>query len=184
MRRTHVRERGPTVEIASRHRCRRQGRPLANLTDAHPVIVLADEGGDASVVKAILAVKVLDQDFSQHPGTIGALTDRAVTPSTPTRSSPRSPPRPASARLSAVFRDLLDCGGDESCVARIPGLTGQTYGEALRCINVGSAGSRQRAPQCKCRRPLLPAQASERPSGPRRLDGEGRHGDGHRRHLV
>jgi hypothetical protein len=53
------------VEIASRHRCRRQGRPLANLTDAHPVIVLADEGGDASVVKAILAVKVLDQDFSR-----------------------------------------------------------------------------------------------------------------------
>jgi hypothetical protein len=38
---------------------------LANLTDAHPVIVLADEGGDASVVKAILAVKVLDQDFSR-----------------------------------------------------------------------------------------------------------------------
>jgi len=35
-----------------------------NIADARSVIVLAADGGDAAVVKTILAIKILDPDFS------------------------------------------------------------------------------------------------------------------------
>lgn len=123
---------------------------LANISDARSVIVLAEDGGDASVVKAILAVKIVDPDFSQatvvaefvqpeSAQSVRALTNGAVSTVNSdeviAQVTAQACHQPG---LSGVFRELLDFGGDEVYFADAPELLGHTYGEALTAFGDSS----------------------------------------------
>jgi len=123
---------------------------LANLSEARSVIVLADQGGDASVVKAILAVKVLDPLLSRtnvvaefvsvhHASTVRALTDGAVntvnSDDVIAQVTAQACHQPG---LSVVFRELLDFDGDECYFSEVPELVGHSYAEALQAFDTSS----------------------------------------------
>jgi len=124
---------------------------LANIGDARSVIVLAeDEGGDASVVKTILAVKILDPAFShatvvaefvrpECAETVRALTDGAVktvnSDEVIAQVTAQACHQPG---LSVVFRELLDFDGDECYFSDAPELAGHTYAEALTAFATSS----------------------------------------------
>lgn len=123
---------------------------LANMSGARSVIVLAGDEGDAAVVKAILAVKIMDPDFSgatvvaefahpEHAETIRTLTDGAVSTVNSddviAQVTAQACHQPG---LSIVFRDLLDFGGDECYFVEVPELVGHTYGEALLAFRTSS----------------------------------------------
>lgn len=123
---------------------------LANIAGARSVIVLAGEEGDAAVVKAILAVKITDPDFSgatvvaefahaEHAETIRVITDGAVsTVNSDDIIAQVTAQACHQSGLSVVFRDLLDFGGDECYFVEAPELVGHTYGEALLAFNSSS----------------------------------------------
>jgi voltage-gated potassium channel Kch len=116
---------------------------LANLAGARSVIVLAEEGGDAAIVKAILAVKTLDPDFSRtnivaefssptHADTVRILTDGAVSTVNSDRVIAEVTAQAChQSGLAVVFRELLDFAGDECYFVEVPELVGHTYAEAL-----------------------------------------------------
>ncbi len=123
---------------------------LANIAGARSVIVLAGEDGDAAVVKAILAVKVIDPDFAhanvvaeftspEHASTVRALTDGAVsTVNSDDIVAQVTAQACHQAGLSVVFRELLDFEGDECYFVEVPELVGHTYAEALLAFATSS----------------------------------------------
>lgn len=123
---------------------------LANLADARSVIVLADEGGDAAIVKAILAVKTLDPDFSNanvvaefsspaHAETVRILTDGAVSTVNSDHVIAEVTAQAChQSGLAVVFRDLLDFAGDECYFVEVPELAGHTYAESLLAFRTSS----------------------------------------------
>ncbi len=123
---------------------------LANIAAARSVIVLAGEEGDAAVVKAILAVKILDPDFSrtnvvaefaspEHAETIRSLTDGAVcTVNSDEVIAQVTAQACHQSGLAAVFRELLDFQGDECYFVEVPELAGHTYREALLAFATSS----------------------------------------------
>jgi voltage-gated potassium channel Kch len=123
---------------------------LANIADARSVIVLAGDEGDAEVVKAVLAVKILDPDFSHanvvaeftnpaHAETIRSLTDGAVSTVNSDEVIAQVTAQAChQSGLSVVFRELLDFGGDECYFVEVPELVGHTYAEALLAFDTSS----------------------------------------------
>jgi voltage-gated potassium channel Kch len=123
---------------------------LANIADARSVIVLAGEDGDAEVVKAVLAVKILDPDFSRanvvaefanpaHAETIRSLTDGAVSTVNSDEIIAQVTAQAChQSGLSVVFRELLDFEGDECYFVDVPELVGHTYAEALLAFDSSS----------------------------------------------
>jgi voltage-gated potassium channel Kch len=130
---------------------------LANIGAAPSVIVLTGDEGDAGVVKAILAVKTLDPDFSHvnvvaelahaaHATTIKAITEGGVTT---VNSDDVIAEVTAQAchqsGLAVVFRELLDFEGDECYFASVPELVGHSYAEALLAFDTSSVLGRYSA---------------------------------------
>jgi voltage-gated potassium channel Kch len=123
---------------------------LANIGDARSVIVLAGDEGDPEVVKAVLAVKILDPDFSHanvvaefanpvHAETVRSLTDGAVsTVNSDDVIAQVTAQACHQSGLSVVFRELLDFGGDECYFVEVPELVGHTYAEALLAFPTSS----------------------------------------------
>ena len=123
---------------------------LANIAAARSVIVLAGAEDDAEVVKAVLAIKILDPDFSHanvvaefanpaHAETIRSLTDGAVsTVNSDEIIAEVTAQACHQSGLSVVFRELLDFGGDECYFVEVPELVGHTYGEALLAFETSS----------------------------------------------
>jgi ion channel POLLUX/CASTOR len=123
---------------------------LANIAGARSVIVLAGDEGDAAVVKTILAVKVVDPDFSRanvvaefatpaNAETIRSLTDGAVSTVNSDEVIAQVTAQAChQSGLSAVFRELMDFGGDECYFVEVPELVGHTYAEALLAFPAAS----------------------------------------------
>ncbi|MEA2932120.1 MAG: hypothetical protein QOI56_905 [Actinomycetota bacterium] len=116
---------------------------LVNITKARSVVVLADDEGDAAVVKAILAIKIVDPDFShtnvvaefanpENAATIRSLTDgRVATVNSDEIIAQVTAQACHQSGFSIVFRDLLNFGGNECYFLDVPQLAGHTYREAL-----------------------------------------------------
>ncbi|MDQ4070355.1 MAG: hypothetical protein M3203_12935 [Actinomycetota bacterium] len=123
---------------------------LANVGGARSVIVLADEAGDAAVVKAILAIKSTDPAFCgatvvaefanvEHAATIRTLTEGAVsTVNSDDVIALVTAQACHQSGLSVVFRELLDFGGHECYFVEVPELVGHTYREALLAFRSSS----------------------------------------------
>ncbi|MDQ4068965.1 MAG: hypothetical protein M3203_05760 [Actinomycetota bacterium] len=123
---------------------------LANIVGARSVIVLAGDEGDAAAVKAVLAVKVSDPEFSganvvaefanpEHAATVRALTEGAVsTVNSDDVIAQVTAQACHQSGLSVVFRELLDFGGDECYFAEVPELVGHTYADALLAFRSSS----------------------------------------------
>ncbi len=123
---------------------------LANIGAARSVIVLTDEDGDAGTVKAILAIKTLDPDFSRCgvvaefasstlATSVRTLTNQAVsTVSSDEVIAQVTAQACHQSGLAAVFRDLLDFGGDECYFAEVAELVDHTYAEAMLAFPTSS----------------------------------------------
>lgn len=123
----------------------------ANIGSARSVIVLTDDGeGDAGTVKAILAIKTLDPDFSGRgvvaelaspslAASIRALTNQAVatvnSDEVIAQVTAQACHQPG---LATVLRDLLDFGGDEFYFAEVTELVGHSYAEAALAFPTSS----------------------------------------------
>jgi Trk K+ transport system NAD-binding subunit len=123
---------------------------LVNIEGARSVIVLADERGDAGVVKAVLAVRSIDPGFARvrlvaemddthHADTLRTLTDNKIAT---VRADDVIGQVTAQAchqdGLAAVFHDLLDFGGDEIYFAEIADLAGHNFREAVCAFDQAS----------------------------------------------
>ena len=123
---------------------------LANLAGARSVIVLADEDGDAAVVKAVLAVRSLDPDFEHthlvaemgslhHAETLRSLTDhRIATVQAEQVISQVTAQACHQSGLAGVFRDLLGFDGDDIYITSVPQLVGHTYADAQLAFSSSS----------------------------------------------
>ncbi|HEY7008632.1 MAG TPA: hypothetical protein VH395_06825 [Jatrophihabitantaceae bacterium] len=123
---------------------------LVNLEGARSVIVLADEQGDAGVVKAVLAVRSIDPGFehvrlvaemddAHHADTLRSLTDgRIATVRADEVISQVTAQACHQDGLAAVFRDLLDFEGDEIYFADVPELVGRSYRDAVCAFDEAS----------------------------------------------
>lgn len=123
---------------------------LANIGAARSVVVLTDEEGDAGTVKAILAIKTVDPDFSRSrvvaefaspsvAASVSALTGKAVSTVNSDEVIAQVTAQAChQSGLAAVFRDLLDFGGDECYFADVPELAGHTYAEAMLAFPTSS----------------------------------------------
>ena len=125
----------------------------AAVNAARSIVIVRDDDGDAGVVKAVLAVRALDPDFTNchvvaelaeadNARTLRAVTrGRVLTVSSDhvvaevTAQACRQP------GLASILTDLLDFDGDEIYFARIAELDGRRYDEALlsfeRCSVLG-----------------------------------------------
>ncbi len=142
------------VVCRSGHPAKPADLELANIGAARSVIVLTDDDGDAGTVKAILAIKTLDPDFSRCgvvaefasatlAASVRTLTAQAVT----TVSSDEVIAQVTAqachqSGLAAVLRELLDFGGDECYFAEVPELAGHSYAEALLAFPTSSVVGR------------------------------------------
>lgn len=116
---------------------------MVNVAGARSVIVLAGDDGDAGVVKAVLAVRSIDPNFSNahvvaeledagHAATLRKLTDgRIVTVQADEIIAELTAQACHQAGLASVFRELLDFDGDEIYFTPIPELEGRTYREVV-----------------------------------------------------
>ena len=114
----------------------------ACLRDARSVIAVRDEDGDASVIKAVLAVRALDPDHSachvvaevndaDNAATLRTVSrGRVVTVSSESIVAEVTAQACYQSGLASVFSDLLDFDGDEIYFSEIPELVGRTYAEA------------------------------------------------------
>src|SRR5207248_6763902 len=116
---------------------------MVNIGAARSIIVLSGSDGDAGVVKAILAIKTVDPDFTgahvvaELVDFDNALTVRAVTDGRVLTINSDHVVAEVTAQachqggLASVFQDLLDFEGDEIYLTEVPQLVGHSYGEAL-----------------------------------------------------
>lgn len=116
---------------------------------ASAIIAVRGDDGDAGVVKAILAVKALNELDSTHivAELAGADTAKIIRSSTNGRVLTVSSDDVVAevtaqaclqAGLSAVFSDLLDFDGDELYFAPVGELAGKTYRDALLAFDASS----------------------------------------------
>ena len=115
----------------------------ASIETARSVIVVRDADGDAGVVKAVLAVRVIDPDLAQahvvaelsdndHARTIRSVSEgRVLTVSSDDVVAEVTAQACLQGGLAAVFQDLLDFDGDEIYFAPVGELAGRTYAEGL-----------------------------------------------------
>jgi Trk K+ transport system NAD-binding subunit len=123
---------------------------LVNVTGARSVIVLADEEGDAGVVKTVLAVRSLDPNFDRtrlvaelgsasHAETLRSLTDeRIATVQADQVISQVTAQACHQNGLAGVFRDLLGFDGDDIYIKPVPQLAGHTYAEVQVAFDTSS----------------------------------------------
>ena len=123
---------------------------LANIGSARSVIILAHEEGDAAAVKAVLAVKSLNPNFSRtrvvaeltnpenaecvrslSEGRVNTVNSNEVIAQLTAQACYQT-------GLSTVFRELLSFEGNECYFVDVPGLVGHTYAEALLAFNTSS----------------------------------------------
>lgn len=117
---------------------------------ARSIIAVRDEEGDASVIKAVLAVRALDPRHSgchvvaEIDDAQDALTLRRVSGGRVVTVSSASVVAEVTAQacyqsgLAAVFADLLDFDGDEIYFVAVSQVTGRTYGEAQLSFEASS----------------------------------------------
>jgi voltage-gated potassium channel Kch len=142
------------VVCRSGHPAKPADLKLANIAAARSVIVLTDEDGDAGTVKAILAIKTLDPDFTrcgvvaEFASSTLAASVRTLTGGALSTVSSDDVIAQVTAQachqsgLAAVLRDLLDFGGDECYFAEVPQLVGHSYAEALLAFPTSSVVGR------------------------------------------
>lgn len=111
---------------------------------------MRDEDGDASVIKAVLAVRALDPTHagSHIVAEISDLDDartlrtvsggRVVTVSSESIVAEVTAQACYQSGLAAVFSDLLDFDGDEIYFAAVPQVAGRTYAEAQLAFEASS----------------------------------------------
>src|SRR4051794_727718 len=116
---------------------------MVNLLGARSVVVMSAGAGDADAIKAVLAIKTLDPDFSGprvvaevsdpvYAASLQTLTDgRVVTVNSDHVIAEITAQSCRQSGLSQVLRDLLDFDGDEVYFGSFPELTGRTYAEVL-----------------------------------------------------
>ncbi|KQS68761.1 hypothetical protein [Modestobacter sp. Leaf380] len=116
---------------------------MVNLLGARSVIVMGAGSGDADAIKAVLAIKTLDPDFSgprvvaeiadpTYAASIQTLTDqKVVTVNSDHVIAEITAQSCRQSGLSQVLRDLLDFAGDEVYFSSFPELTGATYADVL-----------------------------------------------------
>ncbi|WP_029431195.1 hypothetical protein [Blastococcus sp. URHD0036] len=114
---------------------------MVNLLGARSVVVMGAGAGDADAIKAVLAIKTLDPDFSGprvvaeisdpiYAASLQSLTDgRVVTVNSDHVIAEITAQSCRQSGLSQVLRDLLDFDGDEIYFGSFPELTGRTYAE-------------------------------------------------------
>lgn len=129
----------------------------ACLADARSIIAVRDEDGDASVIKAVLAVRALDPTHagSHIVAEVNDLDDartlrtvsggRVVTVSSQSVVAEVTAQACYQSGLAAVFSDLLDFDGDEIYFAPVPQVAGRTYAEAQLAFEASSLIGRLRA---------------------------------------
>jgi len=130
---------------------------LVNIDHARSVIVLAEDEGDAVVVKTVLALKILDPDLSHtrvvaefanpaNAETVRSITDGAVsTVNSDDVIAQVTAQACHQSGLSVVFRELLNFGGNECYLLEVPELVGHTYAEALLSFRGSSVIGRHTA---------------------------------------
>ncbi len=135
--------RGTRVVCRSGSPARPDDLRMVNLLGARSVIVMGAGAGDADAIKAVLAIKTLDPDFSgprvvaeiadpTYAASIQTLTDRrVVTVNSDHVIAEITAQSCRQSGLSQVLRDLLDFDGDEVYFASFPQLAGVSYAEAL-----------------------------------------------------
>lgn len=123
---------------------------MVNLLGARSVIVMSAGRGDADAIRAVLAVKTLDPDFSgprvvaeisdpTYAESLAALTDgRVVTVNSDHVIAEITAQSCRQSGLSQVLRDLIDFDGDEIYFAAFGELTGGTYAEALTAFDTSA----------------------------------------------
>ncbi|HYI44087.1 MAG TPA: potassium transporter TrkA [Actinomycetota bacterium] len=125
---------------------------IANPLEAKSVVILAgaEEGADAEVVKAVLALLTIDEDFKRlnvvaelmEEGNAAALRrttrERISTVVSNDVIARITAQVCRQSGLSAVYQELLDFDGDEIYFAAEPRLTGTTFGNALLAYNDSS----------------------------------------------
>ncbi len=123
---------------------------MVNLLGARSVIVMSAGHGDADAIRAVLAIKTLDPDFSgprvvaeisdpTYADSLAALTDgRVVTVNSDHVIAEITAQSCRQSGLSQVLRDLIDFDGDEIYFAAFPELTGGTYAEALTAFDASA----------------------------------------------
>ncbi len=138
------------VVCRSGHPAKPADLELASIGSARSVVVLSDDDGDAGTVKAILAIKTLDPDFSRFrvvaeftsptlAATVRTLTHDAVsTVSSDEVIAQVTAQACHQSGLAAVLRELLDFGGDECYFAEVPELVGHPYADALLAFPTSS----------------------------------------------
>ncbi|MCW2583648.1 MAG: hypothetical protein JWQ53_2438, partial [Klenkia sp.] len=123
---------------------------MVNVLGARSVIVMGAGSGDADAIKAVLAIKTLDPDFSgprvvaeiadpTYAASIETLTDRkVVTVNSDHVIAEITAQSCRQSGLSQVLRDLLDFDGDEVYFSAFPELTGATYGQVLTAFDTAA----------------------------------------------
>jgi Trk K+ transport system NAD-binding subunit len=123
---------------------------LVNIAQARSVIALAGTGGDAAVVKAVLAARSLDPAFAhtrlvaelQSTGAAATLrrltANRIATVHADQVISQVTAQACHQSGLTEVFRDLLGFDGNDIYFAAAPELVGHTYAEALLAYRTSS----------------------------------------------
>ncbi|SOC47641.1 Castor and Pollux, part of voltage-gated ion channel [Blastococcus aggregatus] len=123
---------------------------MVNLLGARSVIVMSAGNGDADAIRAVLAIKTLDPDFTgprvvaeisdpTYADSLAALTDgRVVTVNSDHVIAEITAQSCRQSGLSQVLRDLIDFDGDEIYFAPFDELTGGTYAEALTAFDTSA----------------------------------------------
>ncbi len=123
---------------------------LVNHAACRAVVVVRTEGGDPATVKTLLALRSTDPDLAvapvvaevSEPSTGTSLRalfgSRLVTVNSDQVIAELTAQSCRQRGLSAVFRDLLDFGGDEIYFGPFKELTGRTFGEALLAFEKAS----------------------------------------------
>jgi hypothetical protein len=123
---------------------------MVNLLGARSVIVMSAGSGDADAIKAVLAIKTLDPDFTgprvvaeisdpTYAASLEVLTDgRVVTVNSDHVIAEITAQSCRQSGLSQVLRDLLDFDGDEVYFAPFPELTGRSYAEVLTAFETSA----------------------------------------------
>jgi Trk K+ transport system NAD-binding subunit len=136
-----VRNGDPSVPVDLQRAC---------VDDARSIVIVRDEDGDAGVVKAILALRAIDEQFggrhviaeinaSDNASTLRTVTGGRVLPVSSDRVVAEVTAQAClQPGLAGVFADLLDFDGDEMFFTVVPELSGRTYAEAQLSFEASS----------------------------------------------
>lgn len=129
----------------------------ACVRDARSIVAVRDEEGDASVIKAVLAVRAIDPTHAachlvaevndpENAATLRTVSNgRVVTVSSDSIVAEVTAQACYQSGLASVFSDLLDFDGDEIYFTEIKEVVGRTYAEAQLAFEACSLIGRKRA---------------------------------------